>query len=136
MEGPYEATGIGVGIVVADTAGTRVVDVRIPGGAYDGATKVGWKASPSRGVWKYVNRSATPPAGITGVAVKDLTRKVAGLVQVSVRGRRGVYPVDPTKLPLTGLLILDPPTAETGQCGETAFAGAACTSDGGAVRCR
>jgi hypothetical protein len=57
---------------------------------------------------------------------------------VSVRGKQGAYPVDPSSLPLTGLLILDPPTAETGQCGQAVFSdpGSRCATDGKAVVCR
>ena len=133
-----DPVAVGAGVVIEDAPGARVLDAVIPPGAYDPVTKVGWKASPNRGVWKFQDRSASPTAGITGVAIKDMSRKTPGLVQVSVKGKRGDYAIDPSALPLTGLLILDPPTAATGQCGEATFAGpaATCTSDGRAVRCR
>ena len=133
-----DPVAVGAGVVVADATGTRVLDLVVPPGAYDPTTKVGWKASPSRGVWKFQDRGADPAAGVTGVAIKDLSRKTPGLVQVSVKGKRGAYAIDPSALPLTGLLILDPPTAATGQCGEATFArpAATCTSDGRSVRCR
>ena len=129
---------MGVGVGIGDALGGKVLDVLVPGGAYDPVTKAGWNASPNRGVWKYVNRSATPPAGITGVAIKDLSQKLPGLVQVIVRGRRGAYPIAPAMLPLTGLLILDPPTAEMGQCGQASFVGPspACSTGGRTVRCK
>jgi len=135
---PLDPVAAGVGIVVADASGARVLDLMVPGGAFDPVTKVGWKASAGRGTWKFADRSAAPAAGVTGVTIKDLSKKQPGLVQFTVKGKRGSYPVDPTRLPLTGLLVLDPPTAETGQCGQATFAGAelTCASDPGAVRCR
>jgi hypothetical protein len=71
------------------------------------------------------------------VVIKAL-RARPGRVQFRVTGKRGSYPVDATAIPLTGLLVLDPPTAETGQCGEARFAGPAaeCTADGTIVRCQ
>jgi parallel beta-helix repeat protein len=133
-----DPVAVGVGILVEDAVGTPVLELSIPGGAYDVVTRVGWKASPSRGVWKYVNRSDAPPSGVARVAITDLSRRTPGLVQFSVKGRRGFYPVNVANLPLTGTLIFDPPTAETGQCGQTAFANppSACKNNGRAVRCR
>ncbi|MEW6271638.1 MAG: hypothetical protein AB1689_20335, partial [Thermodesulfobacteriota bacterium] len=128
----------GVHVVVEDATGARSLDVLVPGGAYDPATRSGWKAAPNGLGWRYVNRSAAPPGGITSVVLKDLSRQEAGRVRFTVRGARGSYPIDPAALPLEGLLILDPPTAETGQCGRAAFAGPApsCRGDGRSVVCR
>ena len=133
-----DPVAVGVGIQVSEANGGRVIDVRVPGGAYDRVTKAGWIASPAHGSWKYANRSAAPPAGITGVTIKDLAAKHRDAVHVTVVGKRGAYAVDPAALPLTGLLVLDPPTAETGQCGIASFAGPppSCRSDGRTVRCR
>jgi hypothetical protein len=41
-------------------------------------------------------------------------------------------------MPLTALLILDPPTAATGQCGVATFAGPrqSCTTNGKTVKCK
>ncbi len=68
-----------------------------------------------------------------------LARKTRSfIVVVNVKGKRGAYPVDPAGLPLSALLVLDPPTAETGQCGAATFSSvpSGCTSDAHAVRCR
>ena len=134
---PLDPVAVGIGVLIRDALGGTLLDLFIPGGAFDPLAKAGWKASPNRGVWKYVNRSATPPGGIVGVAITDLSRMLPGLVRVHVKGRRGAYPVDPAMLPLTGFLILDPPTAETGQCGEAIFfPPTRCTTNGVTVRCR
>ena len=127
----------GVGIAITDAAGTNVVNVTVPGGAYDHATKVGWKASSNGSSWKYLNRSATPPAGITRLIIKDLSRRQPGLVQFNLKGERGSYAVDSANLPLTAMVVLDPPTAETGQCARATFAApdATCRADAHSVTC-
>ena len=88
--------------------------------------------------WKYVNKGATPPGGVTKLSIREMPKEPAGSLQVKVTGRRGAYPVDMAQLPLTGLLVLDPPTAGTGQCGVATFVGPeqSCTTDGKRVRCR
>jgi parallel beta-helix repeat protein len=129
---------VGVGIVVADASGARVVDVWIPGRPFDPIARVGWKTSRSGTTWTWDDRSADPPAGIAKVSVKDLSRKQPGRVRFKVRGKRGTYPVDPAQLPLTAIFSLDPPTAETGQCGPASFPAPTrrCRTDGKHVACR
>jgi parallel beta-helix repeat protein len=128
----------GIAVVIEDAAGMRLLDVTLPGGPYDPTAKVGWQTSRSDTSWKYVNKSATPPAGITTLVVKDNSKREPGVVQVKVIGKRGAYPVDPSSLPLTGLLILDPPTAATGQCGLATFTGPnqTCTTNVRSVTCK
>lgn len=128
----------GVGLVLSDVANVRLLDVLIPGGAFDDASHVGWRTSRRGDAWKYVDRRLAPTAGITTIAIKDLSRHTPGLVQFKVRARRGAFPVTPAQLPLTGLLVLDPPTAETGQCSAATFDGSTgtCTASRGTVRCR
>ena len=121
----------GVGILLTDASAARLVDAVIPGGAYDPATKVGWRTAASGKRWRYVNKSSSPANGITGVVIRDLSAKQPGLIDFRVTGRNGAYASG--TLPLTGFLVLDPPTAETGQCGA---ATPACTGDGRTVRCR
>jgi parallel beta-helix repeat protein len=128
----------GIALVIEDAAGARVLDVTISGGAYDRVTKVGWEAARSGTSWKYVNKTVTPPSGITSVTIKDMSKKQPGLLKVKVTGKHGSYPVDTLSLPLTGLLILDPPTAATGQCGVATFVGPkqSCATDGKGVKCK
>lgn len=123
----------GIGIVLTDLDGTRIVDAVIPGGAYDRATKVGWRTSASGKRWRYVDKRGTPISGITSVTIKDLSTRQPGLIDVRVKGRHGDYSAAANAATLTGTVVLDPPTAETGQCG---FATAACTADSRSTRCR
>jgi len=129
---------VGIGIVVADSTGARVLDVSLPGGAFERTTGVGWQASPGGTRWTWIDKSDAPAGGITKVSIRDMSRKLPGVVQVTVVGKRGSYPVDTGSLPLTGLVVLDPPTAETGQCGQASFVGPGqvCTTNGTSVICR
>jgi hypothetical protein len=133
-----DPVALGVGIAIDDAGGARVLDVTVPGGGWDRLSKAGWQVGRSGTIWKYRNRSATPPGGIATVTIRDLSDEQPGLVRVKVRGGRGSYPADPARLPLTGLVVLDPPTAGTGQCGVATFvaAGRRCTTNGKAVACR
>lgn len=126
----------GVQIVLADASGVRSLDVLVPGGAWDPVQRSGWTATPNGRSWRYRNRTASPPGGITSIVLEDLSRKLPGLVRFTVRGARGSYAVDRASLPLEGLLILDPPTAETGQCGQATFPAPSCRDRAASVVCR
>jgi len=90
----------------------EVVDLTIPGGAFDPATKTGWKAKD--GSFKY--------HGDTVKVSLAASTKRPGLVKFKVAGKGGSYVVDPAHLPRQATLILD---AAAGQCGEAGFAGPA-----------
>jgi len=128
---PLDPVANGMHVVVAGTAGT-IVDAVIPGGAFDPATKTGWKKT-KKGSFSYQN-----PAGIDGIVkigVKVST-KTPGLVQLTVKGKNGAYAVAPSDLPLRATLALD---AREAQCGNAAFPGAAACAfnkKGTAVHCK
>ena len=90
----------------------EVVDLTIPGGAFDPATKTGWKAKD--GSFKY--------HGDTVKVSLAASTKRPGLVKFKVAGKGGSYVVDPAHLPRQATLILD---AAAGQCGDAGFAGPA-----------
>jgi hypothetical protein len=128
----------GVGLLVANAAEGRVLDLVIPGGAWDPDARSGWKPSPGGTKWRYLNKGTAPAGGITRIVIEDLSHRTPGLVRFSVKGRHGSYPVNPADLPLEGFLVVDQPTAESGQCAKLAFDGssAVCAIDGGTVKCR
>ncbi|MFN8602571.1 MAG: hypothetical protein U0842_19080 [Candidatus Binatia bacterium] len=109
---------------VLDEVGGLPLDVTIPGGAFDKGTKIGWKVNGTGTSATYVNASASPIQGITGVSVRKT--KTPGQVKFTVRGKKSAYPVSVGDLPLNVTLVLDPPLAETGQCVATTFAPASC----------
>jgi parallel beta-helix repeat protein len=135
---PLDPVATGVGVLIEDATGAAVLDMLLPGGDYDGCLRAGWKALRNGVGWKYVNQGDAPPGGLRTVVIRDRSRRDPGAVVFRVSGKNGSYPVAAAGLPLTAVFSVDPPTAETGQCAETAFTGAtgACAHDGNRVICR
>jgi len=123
---PLDPLTNGVRLLIDDTAG-NLLDLTIPGGAFVDPPAAGWKVNKKVPVskWTYLNKNKTvaPPAGITKVVVQDSSLKTPGLVKFSATGKNGSYAPFSANLPLASLMVLDPPTAETGQCGALGFPG-------------
>ncbi|HZR81198.1 MAG TPA: hypothetical protein VFD92_08880 [Candidatus Binatia bacterium] len=122
--------------ILLDKAGGPVFDATIPGTAYDPVTKVGWKANAAGTSFRYSNASASLVDGVSAITIRK-TRN-PGEIKFVIRGKRGSYPLAVSDTPLMATLVLDPPTAETGQCTETAFTAANCAFNrpGSAVTCK
>ncbi len=133
----------GLRILVSDSTGAIPIDITIPGGAYDTASKVGWKVNRSGTSWRYRNAGRAVPLvhGITNAQLKAFATS-PGKYKFTVRGKNADYAVNTANLPLTGTLVIDVPYATTGQCGEAAFAtvptkpNCQVTGAGQNVRCR
>jgi len=131
---PIDPSVKGVRILIQDATGATALDVGIPGGGLQ------WKKNAAATSFLY--RSVGDPIeGITKVKVKRNAHS-PGIWKFLVLGRRGTYGVVPAHLPLKGTLVLDPPMARTGQCGESLFPGPSpapyCSfnSNRGVVLCR
>jgi hypothetical protein len=123
----------GARVLVDDAAGRVVVDVAVPGGAYDPVTRTGWKANAAATVWTYKNRLGL--SGVTSVKVKRVVA-VPGLVKFTVKGKRGAWDTTGAALPLHGVFAL----GAAGQGGLASFPGPspACAVVGGGhtVNCK
>lgn len=126
----------GVRLAVRDSAGNAVIDVDIPGGAFDKATKAGWKRNAKGNVFKWMNKAGID--GIFKVLLKEGSPKNPGLIKFIVIGKGGAYGVNPDDLPLSITLDLGPKYSLVNQCGEQIFEGQSglCGSSGKAVICR
>jgi hypothetical protein len=109
--------GVGARVVVVDAQGTTVFDVQVPGGFYTGTS--GWKLSGSA-TWTYKNKTGFQ--GITRVVLKHVT-SLPGLIRFTVVAKFGSWVVTPATVPFRATVVVDAPTAETGQCGEVQFPG-------------
>jgi hypothetical protein len=109
----------GVRLIISGSGGD-VMDVTIPGGAYDTSSGVGWKATSNH--WTYRNKTTAPPGGIAKLVLTDRSASTAGLIKVRATGRAGSYPVAPADLPLSWQIVLNPPAAN---CGRASFPGPA-----------
>jgi hypothetical protein len=123
---PLDPSVHGVRLVLAHSTST-VLDVSIPGGLVAGSPAIGWRNL--NGVrWLYVDKNPIPGGGISKVLIKHRT-STPGLLDLRVKGKRGSLPPVPGNPPLAAILVLDPPVATTGQCGE---ATRPCTFNGSA----
>jgi hypothetical protein len=127
----------GVRFVLTTTLGATLLDVTVPPGLKD-ASGTGWVAHPTSWTWK----STTGLDGVRIVKVKILGSG-PGQIGFKVVAKNASLPVGGADLPLTATLVLDPPQATTGRCGDTRFPGPAgmapaCEIDAAAsrVRCR
>jgi len=119
-----------VRVVVVSDDGTQRVDAVLPGGAYDTATKTGWRVSGSGRTWKF--STATPVNGIGKVTLTDKDgAKTPRGVKVSVKGKKGTYPVVGGDSPIKAIVTLgDPTAAQQGLCGESAYTAPDCVFNG------
>jgi hypothetical protein len=120
--------------------GSVVFDTTIPPGTYSTATRAGWKANGTRTKFLYKN-SGNPTPLINGIAKISLglSSKTPGLLKFSISGKNGAYgQIAPADLPVKATLVIDVPTAETGQCGETDYPNGACVigAGGSSVKCK
>jgi hypothetical protein len=131
----------GVRVLLHDSAGGTVLDVSIPGGAYDAVDRVGWRVNGSGTAFTYKNLGIPTPL-IQGVykAQLKLSTKTPGQVKFAVAGKSGSYPVVGANMPLTGTFVIDAPYATTNQCGDAVYLGPVnvCTyvPTSGLVKCK
>ncbi len=134
----------GMRFLLTDVTGAVPLDVTIDGGAYDPTSKVGWKVNSRGTSWTYKN-AGTVTALVDGIRKMQLRafEVPAGMYKVVVKGRPGDYAIDLAHLPLTATVVIDPPLATSGQCGEATFAmipparpSCAWSNDGDIVKCQ
>ena len=113
-----------------DPDGVEVLDVTIPGGAYNAALRSGWKATSAG--WKYKNVGRIVPL-VKGINNITLTKDkvVAGKIKFKFTGKKGFYPVFSDDIPLKVSFVVDAPFAQTGQCGESLMTSLECLFDSG-----
>lgn len=138
---PLDLVTNGVRVLVVGANGTAVVDTAIAGGAYDSGTRTGWRVNGAGTSWTWKG-PGTGTQGIVKVGVK-LKPSTPGFVKFKVSGKNGTYTVTSPELPVTGIVVLDPPAATTGQCIEARFpatppAKPSCTlqSGGATLKCK
>ncbi|MGH7893658.1 MAG: hypothetical protein ACREQL_03270, partial [Candidatus Binatia bacterium] len=99
----------GLRLVVTDGAGITLVDALLGGRAR-------WRSNNNR-VWTYRDNTASV-AGISKVSLKS---RAPGEIKFVIVGRNATY-LPPSGSPVQATLVIDPPVATTGQCGEASFA--------------
>jgi hypothetical protein len=108
----------GVRVVVADASGATLLDVTVPPGAFDKATKTGWKVKRTTWTWQ---------GALGGLTKVKLAGTTPGALKLTVTAKGAAFPSGPA-LPLLARLVVD---GAAGRCGETAFVAADCVAQTG-----
>jgi hypothetical protein len=121
----------GARLVITSATGTVRVDRVLPGGAFVGGKTRGWKTNTKGTQWQWLDRTAAPLGGITGIKILDQSKAAPGHVRVIVTGKNGTYPVVDGDQPLRATVVLgNQSDAVAGSCGETAFVAGNCAFNG------
>ncbi|MCW5890473.1 MAG: alpha/beta hydrolase fold domain-containing protein [bacterium] len=136
MSPPVDPLTNGFRLLVTGADGSVVLDTTLPGGAWSPTTRAGWVAAKNGATFTYKNAGREIPLvdGIMKMVLKRVSNPPNG-VKVTVKGKNGTYAVAPSALPLTTTMVLTPPVATSGQCGETS-PGCALSGGGATVKCR
>src|SRR4029450_108490 len=108
----------GVRVRITDASAVTLLDVTVPGGAFDKPTKTGWKVKRTTWAWQ---------GAIAGLTKVKLVGKTPGSLKLTVKAKGAAFPGAPV-LPLRARLVTD---GTTGRCGETAFAAGDCVAQTG-----
>jgi cysteine-rich repeat protein len=109
----------GFALMLQDATGKRILDLRIPPGAYNVTSRSGWISSKKRLL--YISR--TPVGGLLPKVILRSKPKNPSEVVVIVKGKKGDFAVPPVTLPLKATVSLDPTDAMTALCAEAEFPG-------------
>ena len=101
----------GLRLLLSGASGS-IFDTTIAGGA-------GWSAKPTR--WTFSTHVPALPASVTKIAIWDRSASAPGELKIVVQGRNAAFLLGPGDLPLAATIVVDPPTATTGQCGAVTF---------------
>ena len=110
----------GVRLLAGDT-----LDVTVPAGAYDPATKSGWLADSDSGSsrrWTYRDGSGVAPDGVSRVVLRQVEEDGARVVNLDVRSGAGRWDALVADGTMTATLVFDPDRTPRQECGEVAFA--------------
>jgi cysteine-rich repeat protein len=110
----------GVSMLLEDADGT-LFDVTLPGGVFDFGTKTGWKINASGTAWTF-----SSPTAVDDAVNKVVLKQQGNQITFTISGKKGAFAVPPLTLPLQATLVLDPPLAMIGQCGEASLTVAQC----------
>jgi hypothetical protein len=120
VDPPFDPTARGARVRVEDASGEVILDETLAAGARDPGTGIGWRHDVARSRWTFTHPGSP--------GIRHLVLKRAGasgnVVRFVGRAHLPATPVPSAeRLPLTATLVVDPPAASGGQCGEARFGG-------------
>jgi uncharacterized delta-60 repeat protein len=114
----------GARVIVADATDAVLFDLAVPGGAYSPLTRTGWIANGAGTSFTF--RTTTAVGGVIDKLKLSFAAARPDLLKFSMSGRRGAFAGAPPTLPLSAIIVIDAPTAATGECGEIEFGATGC----------
>jgi cysteine-rich repeat protein len=126
----------GLRVLIGNPFASSLLDFTLPPGGYDPATRTGWSASRSLTSWRF--KTADPSLAATRARI-DESKRVPGLVSVKLSGKRRSFADQLPPEPLRFTVVLDPPVAAGGLCGDVDIGlvgGASCTFGKNVLDCR
>jgi hypothetical protein len=108
----------GVRVRITDASAATLLDVTVPGGPYEKATKTGWKVKRATSTWQ---------GALAGLTKVKLVGKTPGTLKLTVAAKNASFSSTPA-LPLHARLVTD---GAVGRCGDTSFAPTACVAQVG-----
>ena len=73
--------------------GSPRLDVALPAGAFGGGGTAGWRVNSAGTIWLFTDSTGTPPGGIRKIKIRDRGAVTPRLIEVTVSGAKGTYPV-------------------------------------------
>jgi uncharacterized delta-60 repeat protein len=110
----------GTRILLEDGSGVRF-DISVPPGAYNPTTRTGWLANGAATAFTF--RTTTSVGGVIDQLKLSRTTAKPDVVKFTMSGKKGAQASSAVVPPLAATVVLDAPTAATGECGEIAFPG-------------
>jgi hypothetical protein len=127
----------GLRVLITDAAGSPILDEVLPGGVLDRLGSRGWKRNAAGTTFTYIDETGLT---LTSRARLKGNASTSGRYQFQYEGE--AVPLTVGMLPAVGTIVVDQPTATTGQCGEARFtglpAGSGCAlkADGATLSCK
>ena len=112
----------GARVILEDGAGVRF-DVSVPPGAYNPATRTGWL--PNGAGTAFTFRTTSSVGGVIDKLKLSRTTARPDVVKFTMTGKKSAAAASAVTPPLAATVVLDAPTAATGECGEIGFPGPA-----------
>ncbi len=116
----------GLHAFVVDGAGAALLQILLPGGAWNPVLRSGWRAARNGTSFHYRSPSASA----------RLTLKPSGRVRVRIIQKNGSYAIDSSDEPLTLSLQLDPLAETPAECAAASFSTYDCVVRSSRLRCR
>jgi probable HAF family extracellular repeat protein len=117
---------------VLNDGGSPILNAVLAPGAYDAATRVGWKVGGNGTKWTYINKSASPPDGVFKFAMstkKNATTGQFSPVKVTAKAKHGNL-TSPTAVSAEVVI------PDTGDCFGTGPGALTCAPKGSGVGCQ